>query len=257
LNSRGHKARGGNCSYQGKTYVYYKESDPPTAQVHSILHELFEIIERWLHGFAELRPRSHDIVEREANDFAARVQAPPARILEWINVNGFDVPGLRRKFDCSYATALIQLAQVLSTSVFTNTNDPVPMIGLLYERPTWQRNSTGRLPRLALRYFVKTPGFRFSMRKADLGRVLLHQNGRLCSLKRLAQCGSQLFLDQVDFRFDGGSYPVHVVVSHVRWRSISQKPVKVVIQIMPAHCPSLRTLAANYGLQSSELFEED
>ncbi len=255
--TQGHRARGGNCSYQGKTFIYYKESDAPAAQVHSILHELFEVIERWLHEFTELRPRSHRIVERKANEFAARVQVPPTRIMEWINVNGIDVVGLRRKFDCSYATALIQLADVLSNTVNMATRSSLPMIGLLYERPIWRRSPTGRLPRLVLRYFVKTPGFPFNLRKTGLGRVSIHQNGRTCSLRRLAQSGSQLFLDQVEFQIDGRAYPVHIVVNTVRWRSVPLKPVKVVIQIMPADCRSLRTLAANYGLQPSELFEED
>ncbi len=228
------KMRGANCSFNGQTYVYYKLDDPPTSQVHTLLHELYEIIDRELVEWAGARIRPRVMVDREANRFASNAQVPASLVRAWVKEHGIEVLALRRAFDCPYATALIQLKEGLRMAMLAEPDKYYPpMIGAIYERRFWKPTRSGRAPRLQLSFFVKTPGFPFRMQKPELRSLSIQHQQDIFQLHEMVmqERRGPLILENAELLYDGHALPIHVIIQPVHWPSVHRKAAKVIVQI--------------------------
>ncbi len=254
----GRKSRGFNFTLGEKVVICFKENDSPTGQIHSLLHELFEIIDKRLWPFSTgdyRKPKG--ILELDADQFAAYVHLPDGKVFEWITNNGFDVFGLKELTNCSYATALIRFNEVLCNITPQSTNEYVPVIGILYERPYWENQSSVRMPRLQLKHYTKSRGFTFRLQRTELNELLFSSPrthdltiSKLISV--FSKSRANILLQNFKMTFKGRDLMVDVLVRTVNWHRY-KGTAKILIQIIPSEHSYLRDLADNLNFKKENM----
>ena len=245
-----HKARGANFSYNGEVKILFKEKDSLPGQIHTILHELYEVIDGNLYASSDNGyKRKKSEIEAKADQFATYVHVPDENVVNWVNANGLDVFGLRDELSCSYASALIRLNEVLCGVVRASSATPIPMIALLYDRPYWKQTPSGRTPRLQLRAYTKSKGFPFRMSRAETEKLLFHRKdiGQMTvhSLIRAfnkEDKNTSFLIPDVEMIFDTASVTSDILIRTVKWRNYRYTS-KVLMQIIPSAEKDLMSLA--------------
>ncbi|MFZ5801645.1 MAG: ImmA/IrrE family metallo-endopeptidase [Candidatus Omnitrophota bacterium] len=258
-----HKPRGANFSYNGETKILFKEKDSPPGQIHTVLHELYEVIDRHLYSLSDVDcKRKRSEIEAKADQFATYVHVPDENVVNWINSNGLEVFGLTDQLTCSYATALIRLNEVLCGVVRVSSATHIPMIALLYDRPYWKKTSSGRTPRLQLRAYTKSRGFPFKMSRAeteklrffrkDIGQMTVHSLIRAFSKD---DRGCNVLIPNAEMHFDAVALTSDILIRTVKWRN-HRYTAKVLLQIVPSAEKDLMKLAQRQGFDIYEARNE-
>lgn len=259
-----HKARGYNFSYGKTTSIHIRNSDSPSGKIHTLLHELYEIIDDRLFVIGSTYGRKFDkyILEQRADRFAACAHVPGREILRWIHEKGLDIFGLEKYCNSSYATALTRLNEYLQR--FTILNDrvePLPMIGILYERPYWKKTPSGRLPRMRLTCFTNSDEMTFDLKSENMAKVgFFNRNTKATFdinhlIKLFAREGLDTFFpnllmytrDSLDSKINGIAC-VDLLARVVEWNKYHY-PMKLLIQIMPSHRPYLARVADSLKIE--------
>lgn len=258
LLSNDHKARGYNFSYGENVKIFYKKDDSPSGQIHTLLHELYEVIDGKLYSYDAIGyERKRNAVEAKADQFSAYVHVPHETVFQWINSNGLDVFGLKDFLTCSYVTALIRMNEDLCGLVNARTGLPTSVIGILYERPYWKGTPSGRTPRLQLKFHVKSRGFPFTLSRNEIPDLLFHskETGEL-TINRLinaySKSGSDILLKNVELVFKTSGLTVDILIRTVNWRKYKHT-AKILIQIMPSDQTGLRNLADRLNIKQYDL----
>lgn len=240
------KPRGYNFTYGKDVRIYFKESDPVSGKIHTILHEIYEVLERNLSIKARRgEKRNHKASEANANKFAAYVHVPLEKAYAWINRNGFDVFGFKDLMTCSYATALIIMNEVLCRTSSVKTGFPISMISLLYDRPYWRKTSDGRTPRLELRTYTKSKGFPFCMSRKEISELeFAKPTGGVFTIKKIVKiftlAGQDRIIPCIEMTFREKKLPVDVLIRTVQWnKNHFRHTAKILIHIMPSEDSSL------------------
>jgi hypothetical protein len=245
-----HKARGANFSYNDEVKILFKEKDSLAGQIHTILHELYEVIDSNLYRCSDNGyKRKKSEIEAKADQFATYIHVTDESVVNWVNSNGLDVFGLRDTLACSYATALIRLNEVLCGVVRASSATPIPMIAILYDRPYWNKTPSGRTPRLQLRAYTKSKGFPFRMSRAetekllffrkDIGQMTVHSLIKAFS-KDDKKCN--VLIPDVEMLFDTASVTSDILIRTVKWRKY-RYTAKVLLQVVPSAEKDLMNLA--------------
>ena len=146
--------------------IRYLKDQSEGATVHTVLHETYEIVHETLCDLHADTPPPRTVCV-EANRFAAAVMLQPETFALFARASGFDVLALRKQYGCSYATAMLRLAEVMRRQ---------PLMALLYEREEegeiadWDRQPPPS--RFKATVAVRTPGF-----GARAGRLLCGERG--------------------------------------------------------------------------------
>ena len=137
----------------GPYTINYLEGDWVGAQEHSILHEMYEIIQELL-GYLPPGKVPPKWVCREADRFAACVLMQPDVFAMYAEASGLDIVALQQVYSLSYASVTMRLAEVMRGQ---------PLFAVLYAREergepwTWTDRPTLSLFRAQA--VVRTPGF--------------------------------------------------------------------------------------------------
>jgi len=262
-----HKARGYNFSYGRSTSIHIRNSDSPSGKIHTLLHELYEIIDERLFVIGSTYGRKFDkyILEQRADRFAACVHVPGREILRWIHEKGLDIFGLEKYCNSSYATALVRLNEYLQRFIILNDRvEPLPMIGILYERPYWKKTPSGRLPKMRLTCFTNSDKDTFDLEKDDIGKVSFFEKRTEAeiNLAYLVKIFSQegldtFFYDKIMFMRQPEDKKLKILgrmdilVRVVEWNKYHY-PMKVLVQIMPSHRSHLARVADSLKILSSD-----
>jgi hypothetical protein len=255
-----HKARGYNFTYGDAVCICIKKNDSPSGQRHSLLHELYEIIDEKLYSFEAINyARKKNVIEAKADQFSAYVLVPYDTVFEWINTNGLDVFGLKDFLNCSYITALIRLNEVLCDLVDVDTKESTSVIGILYERPYWNGTPSGRTPRLQFKYFTKSRGFSFRLSRDEVKelRFSTKKNKGLTIqglIKSFSDSDESALLKNMGFFIKGQTLSVDMLIRTVNWHQYKYTS-KVLIQIIPTEQPRLRHLADRLNIPQYEIGE--
>lgn len=262
-----HKARGYNFSYGKTTSIHVRNSDSPSGKIYTLLHELYEIIDDRLFVIGSTYGRKFDkyILEQRADRFAACAHVPGREIYRWIREKGLDIFGLEKYCNSSYVTALIRLNEELQR--FTILNDrvePLPMIGILYERPYWKKTPSGRLPNMRLTCFTNSDKDAFDLGKEDIGKISFFEKRTKTGIelpymiRLFSQKGIDTFFhDKVMFMRQPQDKKLKIIgrmdtlVRVVEWDKYHY-PMKVLVQIMPSHKPYLARVADSLKIESSD-----
>ena len=252
--SDNHKPRGYNFDFRDEVHIYIKENDSPSGQIFTVLHELYEIIDQKIYSYISgANKRVKELIEEKANQFSSCVLLPSENVSKWINSNGLDVFGLKNFYNCSYATALIRMNEVLCNLSDEKTGGPTPMIGILYERPYWKQNRNCKTPPLQLKFYKKSRGFPFSLSRSEIKDL------HFCGDKTLDKTVEQLidpfsksnnsvFLHNAKMAFEDYELTVDILIRTVNWREYKYT-AKVLIQIIPSSHKDLSELAYLLGIK--------
>ncbi len=254
-----HKSRGYNFTYGGKVSIFFKEKDSPSGQIFTVLHELYEIIYREIHllnpnfFYKDIRK----IVESEANLFSAGVNIPYENALDWIDSNGLDVFGLKKSFNCSYLTAVIQMNEVLCRMINPNIGFPIPVISILYERPFWKQDTDKKTPHLQLKFYSKSQGFPFALKRSEIKELLFYSKeiGNITVRKLVntfSKSDNELLLHNLKMIFRGSELRVDILIRKVNWKKYKYT-AKVLIQIIPSYHKDLLNLANRLEIKQHDL----
>lgn len=228
------KLRGANCSYKGSILIYYRSSDAPVSRVHTVLHELYEVIEQDLSGRPVSKLKLRKEIDFEADEFASNIQVPFKEVKKWIKQNGVDLLSLRRHFDCSYASAMFRLADVLCKINLPRKREKLPIIFLLYERELVRGKRYKKIPKLKLKFYKKTMGFPFRMRKHEVESAEIEIENKRKKLRSFVSLEREILLKNVPFHFNGTAISTNILAQTIIWPSIhSSRPAKLLIQIVP------------------------
>lgn len=212
------KSRGYNFTYGNKVSIFFKEKDSPSGQIFTVLHELYEIIYRKI----DLQNPNFfykDIkkdVESKANLFSACVHIPYENVLDWMDSNGLDVFGLKKSFNCSYLTAVIQMNEVLCRMINPFIDFPIPVISIFYERPYWQTDKDEKTPCLQLKFYGKSQGFPFAIKRSEIKEILFYSKkiGDI-SVRKLINAflksDNELLLHNIKMVFKGSELGVDIL----------------------------------------------
>lgn len=249
------KSRGYNFTYGNKVSIFFKEKDSPSGQIFTFLHELYEIIYRKI----DLQNPNFfykDIkkdVESKANLFSACVHIPYENVLDWMDSNGLDVFGLKKSFNCSYLTAVIQMNEVLCRMINPFIDFPIPVISIFYERPYWQVDKDEKTPCLQLKFYGKSQGFPFAIKRSEIKEILFYSKkiGDI-SVRKLINAflksDNELLLHNIKMVFKGSELGVDILIRTVNWRKYKHTD-KVLIQIVPSCHKYLLSLANRLGIK--------
>ena len=250
-----HKPRGYNFTYGNKVSIFFKEKDSPSGQIFTVLHELYEIIYRKI----DLQNPNFfykDIkkdVESKANLFSACVHIPYENVLDWMDSNGLDVFGLKKSFNCSYLTAVIQMNEVLCRMINPFIDFPIPVISIFYERPYWQWDKEGKAPYLQQKFYGKSQGFPFAIKRSEIKEMLFSSKelGDITVRKLInafSKSDNELLLHNFKMVFKGSELGVDILIRTVNWRKYKHTD-KVLIQIVPSCHKYLLSLANRLGIK--------
>lgn len=249
------KSRGYNFTYGDKVAIFFKEKDSPSGQIYTVLHELYEIIYRKI----DLQNPNFfykDIkkdVESKANLFSACVYIPYENALDWIDSNGLDVFGLKNFFNCSYITAVIRMNEVLCNAINAFTLVPTPAISIFYERPFWKQDTDGKTPRLQLKFYGKSQGFPFTLKRSEINEILFsNKEIENISIPKLinafSKSDNEFILHNIKMVFRSSELRVDILIRKVNWRKYKYT-AKVLIQIVPSCHKDLLNLANRLGIK--------
>ncbi len=249
------KSRGYNFTYGNTVAIFFKEKDSPSGQIFTILHELYEIIYRNI----DLQNPNFfykDIkkdIESKANFFSACVYIPYENALDWMDSNGLDVFGLKNFFNCSYVTAVIQMNKVLCNMINAYTLVPTPVISIFYERPYWKGDKKGKIPRLQLKFYGKSQGFPFAIKRSEIKEILFSSKelGDITVHKLInafSKSDNELLLHNLKMVFRGSELRVDILIRKVNWRKYKYV-AKVLFQIIPSFHKDLLKLANRLGIK--------
>lgn len=252
--SDNHKSRGYNFEYRDEVYISIKEDDSPSGQIFTVLHELYEIIDQKICSYISGGNRKiKKLIEEKADQFSSYVLLPSENISEWINSYGLDVFGLKNYYDCSYATALIRMNEVLCNLSDEETGDPTPMIGILYERPYWKQTRNSKIPPLQLKFYTKSRGFPFSLSRSEIKDLHFYVGKTLDKtveqlIDPFSKSNNSEFLHNAKMVFEDYDLTVDILIQTVNWRKCKY-PAKVLIQIIPSSHKGLSKLAYRLGIK--------
>jgi len=252
--SDNHKSRGYNFDYRDEVYIYIKEDDSPSGQIFTVLHELYEIIDQKIYSYISRgNKKIKELIEEKADQFSSYVLLPSENVSKWINSNGPDVFGLKIFCNCSYATALIRMNEVLCNLSEEETGGPTPMIGILYERPYWKQTRNSKTPALQLKLYKKSQGFPFSLSRSEIKD--LHFCGDKTLYKTVKQLidpfsksDNSVLLHNAKMVFEDNELTVDILIRTVNWREYKYT-AKVLIQIIPSSHKDLSKLAFRLGIK--------
>jgi len=253
-----HKARGYNFCYGDEVRIFIKENDSPSGQIHTLLHELYEVIDEKLYSYDAIGyERKKNIVEAKADQFSVYVHVPNETVFQWINTNGLDVFGLKDFLTCSYITALIRLNEVLCELVNVKTAMPTSVIGILYERPYWKGTPSGRTPRLQFKFHAKSRGFSFRLSRNEVKDLRFYgKDIKGLTIPRLIKVFSDsndnLLLKNMTLVFKEQTLIVDVLIRTVNWHKYKYTS-KILIQIIPSEQPHLQHLADRLNITQHEM----
>ena len=254
-----HKSRGYNFTYGDKVVIFFKEKDSPSGQIFTVLHELYEIIYRKIHLQSPnfFYKGTRKIVESEANLFSACVHIPYENVLDWIDSNGLDVFGLKKSFNCSYLTAVIQINEVLCRMINPNIGFPIPVISILYKRPFWKQDTDKKTPHLQLKFYSKSQGFPFTLKRSDIKELLFYSKeiGNITVRKLInafSKSDNNLLLHNIKMVFKDCKLMVDILIRKVNWRKYKYT-AKVLIQIIPSYHKDLLNLANRLEIKQHDL----
>ncbi|MEW6536420.1 MAG: hypothetical protein AB1454_12495 [Candidatus Auribacterota bacterium] len=237
-----HKPRGYHFEYRDRVHIFFKENDTPCGKITTILHELFEIINDNL-AKQSITGKKNSNIEEDADKFSVYVQVPNSYVFDFINSAGLDVFGLKDHMQCSYATALIRMNEVLCYSERSDESTHISMISILYERKFWENNSCNKIPRLSLGIFCKSKGFPFGMSRSEVRDLRFNEK---FSIRKLIQDNKKyrtnVFLPTLLMTLKNTSLFVNVLIRPVIWKG-SNYASKVLVQIAPALGNELKLLA--------------
>lgn len=255
-----HQARGYNFSYGDEVRICIKENDSPSGQIHTLLHELYEVIDEKLYSCDAIGyTRKKNVIEAKADQFSAYVHVPHETVFQWINTHGLDVFGLKEFLTCSYITALIRLNEVLCELVNVKSGFPTSCIGILYERPYWKGTPSGRTPRLQFKFHAKSRGFSFRLSRNEVKDLKFYAKDvkgltipRL--IKAFSDSNDNLLLKNMSLVFKEQSHDVDVLIRTVNWHKYKYT-AKILIQIIPSDQHDLRHLAERLNITEYEMGE--
>jgi Zn-dependent peptidase ImmA (M78 family) len=248
-----YKARGYNFCYGDKVIICYNENDSPSGKIHSVLHELFEIIIGRIMNKGTFKiTKDKKEFEWLAEQFAAMVRVPGAKIISFINEHGFDVFMLRKYFNCAYITAVIRFHEGLFKAVIKNTDKPIPFISILYERAYWEQKE--KTPSLELTTFKRTKGFPFTMEKSSVSQIKIYDDYREFPIDNFTKLNDNFFFPNVRMNYNNKDIPVDLFIRVRQWYG-HQYPPKVLIHIIPTEYKYLHVLANKHSIKAYNLTE--
>ncbi len=252
-------SRGWNFVYNNETIrIEYNENDPPCGQIYTILHELYEVIERKISkSVFGNKKKNRKTIDRCADQFSAFVSVPDYIVFDFIKEKSIDVFGLKNRISSSYMTALIRLHDILADIKDTNTNRHIPIISLLYERAYWK--DTLRTPKLQIRCFKKNKGFGFSLKKKNIKDLVFIENpdhidvpDLQYSIKTITKARSDIFFHNICLIIpDIVIENIDLLIRPVIWKGYPY-PMKVLIQIIPSKYTYLYDLANKLNIEPSD-----
>lgn len=119
--------RGAHAGFRPEPYrVYYDSKDWSGAWEHTVLHEIYEIIQEKFRDMcpAYALPRK-DVLDRRADRFAAEVLMQPALFDAFLRGSGLDLALAARSYGRSYSSVAIRLAEVMKEQ---------PLLAAVYAR---------------------------------------------------------------------------------------------------------------------------
>jgi len=241
--------RGWNISNNEKRYIFYKEDDSPSGIIHTILHELYEIIDDQFKALFQIDIGDKNTIEKRADTFSANVHVPFRMVCPFIRSRGLDVFTLCRMMRCSYKTALIRMNEALcnmnAENIFSGS-----VICFLYERAYWKKTKKST-PQLSLSHFSKSSGFPFCMNKKDIKKIkMLDKNNNSFYIRDLSKLKTNLFYHGVQLNFNKKYYVVDILIRPLVWKKFKNKTIsKILIQINPTKQKHLFNLAEKLGLK--------
>ena len=144
------KTGGTNMMPKGHWHIHYSAKDRAATQKFTILHELFEIIQKNI-GIMEA---SYSVIKEPqlsqcADRFAAATLIPPSFFINQVGIAGCDLVKLSQDLELSHQCLLIALGQHFIE---------IPLIGVLYEyRPDDAIGANTEIKDFVATVVVKTP----------------------------------------------------------------------------------------------------
>lgn len=253
-----HKTRGYYFAYGEDIQIFIKKNDSPSSKIHTILHELYEIINEKLYSYSnnEYKRKKKDI-EAKADQFAAYVHAPDKIVIQWIKTKGLDVFGLTDFLTCSYATALIRMNDVLCAFPEIASGEYLPVISILFERPYWEKTDNEQTPGLQLKIYKKSRGFFFRLSQNEINELRFHSkkssNITISKIVNLySSSDNDILLMNIQMEFRVSKLTVDMLIRTVNWKN-RDSTAKILIQLMPSERKELRELAERLNLKKYDL----
>lgn len=232
-NQLGGKLRGINMTnQQGITTIYYSETEAPAAQVYTTLHECFELMDSSFCKTLGTTDQDPEI-ERHADKFAAHVQAPTELIHSSFHEHGLNLVKIRKKFECSYLTALIQLRVVLSSN---HQKKPIPILGVIYEKRVWDLKPGQKKQKLDYGGLVN--GFdslriNYKDKKKNTKNMYIKVGRKKSDLHSVIMKKKPLYLKKTTLVFADTEIPVSLLIQIVKYPE--NKLSKVIALMAPIH----------------------
>ena len=252
--SDNHKSRGYNFDFRDEVHIFIKENDSPSGKIYTVLHELYEIIDQKIYSYiSSSNKKIKKLIEEKADQFSSYVFLPSENVSKWINSNGLNVFGLENFYNCSCATALIRMNEVLCNLSDGETGGPTPMIGILYERPYWKQTRNSKTPPLQLKLHTKSRGFPFSLSRLDIKDLHFCVDKTLDKtveqlIDPFSKSNNSVFLHNAKMAFEDYELTVDILIRTVNWREYKYT-AKVLIQIVPSSHKDLLRLAYRLGIK--------
>ena len=232
-NPLGGKLRGINMTNgKGITTIHYSDTEAPAAQVYTTLHECFELIDSSFSKILGIKNQGPEI-EKLADKFAAHVQAPAKLIHSSFHEHGLNLIRIRKNFDCSYLTALIQLRIVLRSAY---QKEPIPILGVIYEKPIW--NLKPGQKKQNLDYGGLVNGFdslqiNYKDKKKNTKNMYIKVGRKKSNLHSVIMRKKPLYLKKTTLFFADNEIPVSLLIQIVRYPE--KKLSKVIALMAPIH----------------------
>jgi len=258
-------SRGYNFTYGNEIKIVLNGKDAPCGKKHTILHEIYEIIDyklRILDFNTTTTTRKKKISEANADQFAASVCMPDDVVFDWISINGFDVFGLREYFDCSYAATVLKFNDVVYHCTDRNTQQPISIISLLYERPYW-RKGRKKTPKLTLKCYKKSKGFPFGLAKKGISKIVFYSPRVKKDLKineiikAFSNTKTHRLVKNFTLKYYDISMKVDMIIRTVNWLGY-EHTAKILVHVAPSSNPYFHDLAEKRGflVQDLEIIED-
>jgi hypothetical protein len=130
---------------------------------------------------------------------------------------------------------------------------PIPVISIFYERPYWKGNKEGKIPRLQLKFYGKSQGFPFAIKRSEIKEILFYRKkiGDVSVRKLInafSKSDNELILHNIKMVFKGSELIVDILIRTVNWRKYKYT-AKVLIQIISSLYKDLFNFANRLGIK--------